>query len=101
MSRISVAEVKRIARLARIALGDGEAEAAARELEAILGYVAQLEALDASGVEPTSHVMPLATPTRTDEPFDSLSPEEALANAPAVVGTAFAVPQVVDSGAGG
>ena len=96
MSRISRAELERIARLARLRLGDAEAADATLRLEAILDYVAQLEAVDTEGVPATAHVIPLATPTRDDVPRDLLAPELAVANAPAARGSAFTVPRVLD-----
>jgi aspartyl-tRNA(Asn)/glutamyl-tRNA(Gln) amidotransferase subunit C len=96
MSRITVAEVERIADLARLELGAGEAKAMTAALEAILGYVASLEALDTTGVEPTAHALPLATPLRDDVPAPPLDPVRAVANAPERDGTAFVVPKVLD-----
>jgi aspartyl-tRNA(Asn)/glutamyl-tRNA(Gln) amidotransferase subunit C len=101
MSRISRAEVERVAHLARLRLEPAEAEAMTRQLEAILDYVAQLEAVDTEGVPATSHVIPLATPLRDDMPGALLAPEVAVANAPAPRGTAFTVPRVLDDEAEG
>ena len=101
MSRISRAEVERIAHLARLRLDAAEAEDATRRLEAILDYVAQLDAVDTRGVEGTTSVIPLATPLRDDVPAELLSPELAVANAPAARGTAFTVPRVLDDEAEG
>jgi len=101
MSRISRAELERIARLARLRLDDSEAADAMLRLEAILDYVAQLDEVDTTGVPPTAHVIPLATPTRDDVPGDLLAPELAVANAPAARGSAFTVPRVLDDEADG
>ena len=96
--KISREEVNRIATLARLSLGEAEAEAMTRQLDAILEYVAQLENLDTKGVEPTAQVGESATPMRDDEPQPSLSQEAALANAPKSAGGAFVVPKTVDVG---
>jgi aspartyl-tRNA(Asn)/glutamyl-tRNA(Gln) amidotransferase subunit C len=101
MSRISRAEVERIAHLARLRLTDVEAEAMTRQLESVLEYVALLDAVDTHGVPPTSFVIPLATPLREDAPGELLPPELAVANAPAARGTAFTVPRVLDDEAEG
>jgi aspartyl-tRNA(Asn)/glutamyl-tRNA(Gln) amidotransferase subunit C len=101
MAQLLREEVERIARLARLRLGAEEAEALAGQLDAILAYVEKLDEVDASDVEPTSHVIPFATPLREDEPRPSLDPELALRGAPARVGSAFAVPKVVDDEAEG
>jgi len=94
---ITLEDLRRLADLARLELGDGEATALAADLARILGFVRQLQELDTAGVPPTAHVMELATPLREDEPDAPLPPEEAIRNAPAHEGTAFLVPQVLDS----
>jgi aspartyl-tRNA(Asn)/glutamyl-tRNA(Gln) amidotransferase subunit C len=101
MSRISRDELERIARLARLRLDDVEAADAMLRLEAILDYVAQLDAVDTAGVPATAQMIPLATPTRDDTPGALLTPELAVANAPAARGSAFTVPRVLDDEAGG
>ncbi|MDJ0851113.1 MAG: Asp-tRNA(Asn)/Glu-tRNA(Gln) amidotransferase subunit GatC [Myxococcota bacterium] len=97
MPRISRAEVERIASLARLSLSDAEAERMASELDTILGYVETLGEVDTAGIEPTSHVIPLATPLREDRAVPPLDPEQAVANAPAHEGTAFVVPKVIEA----
>jgi aspartyl-tRNA(Asn)/glutamyl-tRNA(Gln) amidotransferase subunit C len=101
MASVSREDVRRIARLARIRVEDAEADALARELGAVLGYVELLDSLDTSGIEPTTTVVPLATPLRADEPGEPLAPEVAVMNAPAAEGSAFAVPRVLGSEAEG
>jgi aspartyl-tRNA(Asn)/glutamyl-tRNA(Gln) amidotransferase subunit C len=96
--KISREEVNRIATLARLSLGEAEAGEMTRQLDAILEYVAQLESLDTTGVEPTAHVGSDATPMREDEPRPSLSQDAALANAPKSAGGGFVVPKTVDVG---
>ena len=86
----------RIAELARLDLTAGEVELFTRQLADILQYVEQIQALDTTGVAPTSHVMhrPLE---RDDVPHDTLPRTEALANAPdaAVESGLFKVPRVM------
>jgi aspartyl-tRNA(Asn)/glutamyl-tRNA(Gln) amidotransferase subunit C len=101
MASVSRDEVQRIARLARIRVAGAEADALARDLGAVLGYVELLGSLDTTGVEPTATVLPLATPLRADEPEAPLAPEVAVANAPAADGSAFAVPRVLGDEAEG
>ena len=101
MSRITPEDVARTAALARLELDEAAPRAAARELEAILDYVAQLEAVDTDGVEPTAHVIPLQTPMRDDVASGVLAPEAAVMNAPQADGTAFGVPKVLDDEAEG
>jgi aspartyl-tRNA(Asn)/glutamyl-tRNA(Gln) amidotransferase subunit C len=90
-------EVERVVALARLAMGEEELSRMARELDAVLGYVALLERVDTRGVPPTAHVVPLATPLRADEPEPPLDPTLALANAPESEGSAFVVPKVIES----
>lgn len=96
MTRIQRSEIERIAELARLDLDGAEVERMTADIEAILGYVAKLEALDTTGIEPTTHAVPLATPLREDRAAPALDPERALANAPERDGTAFVVPKVLD-----
>ena len=96
MSRINPAEVERIADLARLELGADEVQRMTAELEAILGYVESLQALDTAGVEPTFHAVLVTTPLRDDVAAPPLDPESALANAPERSGSAFVVPKVLD-----
>jgi aspartyl-tRNA(Asn)/glutamyl-tRNA(Gln) amidotransferase subunit C len=96
MSRIGRAEVERIGHLARLRLAEDEAETLARDLDAILGYAAELAAVDASQVSKPSLGAERATPLRDDRPVLWPGLERALANAPDCEGTAFRVPQVLE-----
>jgi aspartyl-tRNA(Asn)/glutamyl-tRNA(Gln) amidotransferase subunit C len=96
MSRIAPEDAKRVAELARLRLDDAELPAMTAHLERILEYVDLLMEVDTDGIEPTAHAIPLATPTRSDEPTGEFTPEQAVANAPAADGTAFCVPKVLD-----
>ena len=108
MSRMQPAEVERIADLARLELDGDEVQRMTAELEAILGYVELLRALDTTGVEPTFHALrsdgtnrgaPLpfrATPLRDDRAAAPLDPDAAVANAPERSGSAFVVPKVLE-----
>ena len=58
----------------------------ATELDAILGYIEELKALDTTGVEPMTHAVPFACPYRADEVAGTLPVEAALQNAPAARG---------------
>jgi aspartyl-tRNA(Asn)/glutamyl-tRNA(Gln) amidotransferase subunit C len=95
MPRITREVVEHVATLARLSLSDDEAARMASELDTILEYARLLEELDTSGVEPTSHAVPLPTPMREDRPLPALDPELALGNAPERQDTAFAVPRVI------
>src|SRR5258706_259009 len=62
MPGIARDEVVRIAALARLSLDDAEIDRMQRDLASVLAYVETLAAVDTAGVEPTSHVIPLAPP---------------------------------------
>jgi aspartyl-tRNA(Asn)/glutamyl-tRNA(Gln) amidotransferase subunit C len=96
MARISRTDVARIAELARLALSDAESDRLVAELDTILGYVETLSEVSTEGVEPTAHVIPLATPLREDHAAQPMDPELAMANAPDRHGSAFVVPKVIE-----
>jgi len=88
--------VLHVAKLASLSLSDADADRLAGELAKIVGYVAQLDALDTRDVPPTTHLQIDRTPWRQDEPRPGLSHEDALAQAPRVEGDGFAVPAFVE-----
>jgi aspartyl-tRNA(Asn)/glutamyl-tRNA(Gln) amidotransferase subunit C len=93
---LSREDVLRIAELARVELTSDEVELFTRQLAGILDYVAQIQRLDTTGVEPTSHVINRPI-DRADAPVPPLSRGEALANAPDAATEAglFKVPRVM------
>ncbi len=93
---IDEAQVRHVAELARLKLTDEQVGQFTRELSAILDYVAQLNEVDTSQVEPTAHPLPLRNVVRDDRPAPSLDPAIALANAPQSEKTFFRVPKVLD-----
>jgi len=95
---LSLDEVRRVARLARLRLSPEEEQAFQGQLSAILDHVAQLGELDVSGVEPMTHALAAGEPAplRPDALGPVLPPGEALLNAPAREGTCFKVPKVIE-----
>ena len=93
---VDSATVRRIARLARIAVSDAEAERLTGELSAILDWVEQLGEVDTGGVEPMVSVIPMDMKKRADRVTDGGDPEAILKNAPAVRDHYFVVPKVVE-----
>ncbi len=89
-------KIEKIADLARLNLKPEEARKIEKELEAILGYVENLKALDTANVEPTSHVLNLENVFRKDEVKVSGVRDEVLKHAPQAEGKFFKVPKVVD-----
>lgn len=95
-SRRDDIDVHKIATLARLTLTPEEAERFRPQLARILEYVAQIDELDTTGVEPTSHVVPLSAPLRPDEVHPGLPRDEALSQGPRVAEGAFVVPKFVE-----
>lgn len=95
MSQISRDEVARLARLARLALTDQELDSFAGQLDAILGHVSQIQAVDVTDVTPTGNPLKDVNVTRPDVVEPCLTQEQALAEAPAVADGRFAVPQIL------
>ncbi len=90
------ATVRRIAKLARIRVDDAEVGVLQTELNAILGYVDQLNEVNVEGVAPLSGGAQMAMRLREDVVSDGEQAENILANAPDRVGQFFAVPKVVE-----
>ncbi|HUF86454.1 MAG TPA: Asp-tRNA(Asn)/Glu-tRNA(Gln) amidotransferase subunit GatC [Thermohalobaculum sp.] len=88
--------VRKVARLARIAVTEEELEPLAAELNAILGWIEQLGEVDVTGVEPMSSVTPMALRRRADEVSDGDRRADILANAPDAREGFFVVPRVVE-----
>lgn len=93
------ADVDRIARLARLELTEDEAVLYARQLADILEYAARIQAVDTSGVPPTSHTAGRGPALREDRPAASLDRGEVLRQAPDADAAAglFKVPRVLGS----
>lgn len=97
MAVISREEVEHVALLARLAFDPEELSRFTSQLNDILAHVARLDELDTSLVEPTATVLAdQATPLREDEPWASLSRDEALEAAPAAERGLFKVPRIVE-----
>ena len=88
--------VRRIARLARIAVADEDVPHLQGELNAILAFVEQLNEVDVEGVEPMTSVTPMVMKKRQDEVTDGGIPELIVRNAPATEDNFFLVPKVVE-----
>ncbi|MFW6050674.1 MAG: Asp-tRNA(Asn)/Glu-tRNA(Gln) amidotransferase subunit GatC [Myxococcota bacterium] len=94
--KLTLDEVRKVAHLARLAVSDQEAETMRAQLAQILDYMAELDAIDVSGVEPTYHSVSMNAPLRRDVVRPSLPREETLAAAPASEAGGFAVPKVLE-----
>ncbi|MBE7185107.1 MAG: Asp-tRNA(Asn)/Glu-tRNA(Gln) amidotransferase subunit GatC [Methylobacterium mesophilicum] len=93
---VDLQTVKRVAHLARIAVSEDDAARMTGELNAILGFVEQLDEVDVSGVEPMTSVTPMKMRERQDEVTDGEKAADIVANAPATDANFFLVPKVVE-----
>ncbi|MBI4551018.1 MAG: Asp-tRNA(Asn)/Glu-tRNA(Gln) amidotransferase subunit GatC [Candidatus Latescibacteria bacterium] len=92
---VTLADVDYVADLAHLRFSDDERARLVEQLNDILRYVEQLNELDTTHVEPTSHVLNLKNVFRDDTIESSLPHEVALANAPATSRGHFRVPKVL------
>ena len=93
---VDIDTVKRVAHLARIAVSDEEAEKMQGELNAILGFVEQLDEVDVEGVEPMTSVVETVMKKRADVVTDGDKADDIVANAPLSEDDFFLVPKVVE-----
>lgn len=93
---VDIATVKRVARLARLAVNDADAERMMGELNGILGFVEQLSEVDVDGVEPMTSVTPMVMRKRDDVVSDGNKADDIVANAPNEDRNFFLVPKVVE-----
>lgn len=89
-------DVQYVAHLARLQLSPEETESLAKDMNKILDYMATLEELDTSDIEPLEHVIELEYRLRSDKAKEPLSHEDALKNAPDADTDYFRVPRVIE-----
>ena len=90
-------QIRRIASLARIDIGQAESAEVRERLNRVLGLIDQLQAVDTAGIEPMSHALDVVQPLRVDEvtePPDRRADYQA--GAPAVEGGLYLVPKVIE-----
>ena len=88
-------EVLKIAHLARLELGETEAERFGSQLSAILDHIEKLKEIAIDGIEPTAHAMLVPTPFRKDVVVEDTTRERSLENVPDREGNFFKVPKVL------
>ncbi len=104
MNEVSVEEVRRVAELANLDLTATEEARMQRDLNAVLGHIAQLAQLDTAGVEPMAQVgeglgvvsSGKGDLLRPDAVQASLDRRAVMAEAPAMDGRFFKVPKVIE-----
>ena len=89
-------DVRKVARLSRIAVPEDRLEEMAGELNGILGWIDQLNEVDIEGVEPMTSVVETKLPMREDVVTDGNIQDQVLANAPRSEDGFFVVPKAVE-----
>jgi aspartyl-tRNA(Asn)/glutamyl-tRNA(Gln) amidotransferase subunit C len=89
-------QIRRIARLARIAIRPDESAAVAERLNRVLGLIDEMRAVDTTGIEPMSHALDVVQRLRADEVTETDRREAYQAMAPAVEEGLYLVPKVIE-----
>lgn len=89
-------DVRKIARLSRIAVPEDQLETLAEDLSGIMGWIEQLNEVDIVGVEPMTSVVAAKLPMREDVVTDGNIQDQVLANAPKSEEGFFVVPKAVE-----
>ena len=93
---VTIADVKKVARLSRIDVLEDKLEQLAGELTGIMGWIEQLNEVDVEGVAPMTSVVAAALPMREDVVTDGNIQNQILANAPKSDEGFFVVPKSVE-----
>lgn len=88
--------VQKVAKLARLKINDDRAEALAKDLSGIFKWIAQLDEVDVTGIEPMTSVSGQQAYRRPDVVNDGNKRDDILANAPEEAEGFFVVPKVVE-----
>jgi len=89
-------QIRRLARLARIAIGPEESAEVARRLNRVLALVEQMRAVDTAGIEPMSHALDMVQRLRADEATEPDLRQHYQSVAPAVEDGLYLVPKVIE-----
>ena len=93
---VSEDDVRKVARLSRIAVPDARLEALATDLSGILDWIEQLNEVDVEGVAPMTSVVDAKLPMREDVVTDGDIQDQVLANAPKAADGFFVTPKAVE-----
>ena len=93
---LTIDDVKKIARLARLAVSEQEAQTAHAQLSNIFGLIAEMQAVDTSGIEPMSHAQDVTLRLREDKITEGNQRELFQSIAPQVEAGLYLVPQVIE-----
>jgi aspartyl-tRNA(Asn)/glutamyl-tRNA(Gln) amidotransferase subunit C len=93
---LSLADVRRIAHLARIEIDEAEADDVRRKLDAIFALIDELQAVDTTGVVPMAHAQDVTLPLREDRVTEADAHVLHQGVAPAVEDGLYLVPKVIE-----
>ena len=93
---LSLDDVKRVAHLARIEITDAEADDVRSKLDGLFRMIEQMRAIDTTGIVPMSHAQDVVLPLREDRVVDQDRHEVYQRGAPAVEGSLYLVPKVIE-----
>ena len=93
---LTIDDVKKVARLARLAVTEQEAQTAHAQLSNIFGLIAEMQAVDTAGIEPMSHAQDVTQRLREDMVTESSQRELFQSIAPQVEAGLYLVPQVIE-----
>lgn len=93
---LSTADVQKVARLARLAMNNTEIEAARAQMSGIFELIAQMQAVDTTGIAPMSHAQDLSQRLREDVVSEANQRELFQSIAPQVEDGLYLVPQVIE-----
>jgi aspartyl-tRNA(Asn)/glutamyl-tRNA(Gln) amidotransferase subunit C len=89
-------DVKKVARLARLAMSDAEIQAAHAQMSSIFGLIEEMQAVNTDGIEPMAHAQDLAQRLREDRVTETSQRELFQSIAPQVEKGLYLVPQVIE-----
>ena len=93
---LTLDDVRRIARLARLDVSAAEAEKTRDQLNGILSFIEQLQSVDTSGIEPMAHAVDVAQRLRPDAVSEADRREAFQDVAPETEAGLYLVPRVVE-----
>jgi aspartyl-tRNA(Asn)/glutamyl-tRNA(Gln) amidotransferase subunit C len=93
---LTIDDVRKVARLARLAVSEQEAQTAHAQLSNIFGLIAEMQAVDTTGIAPMSHAQDVTQRLREDRVTEDNQRELFQSIAPQVEAGLYLVPQVIE-----
>jgi aspartyl-tRNA(Asn)/glutamyl-tRNA(Gln) amidotransferase subunit C len=93
---LTTQDVEKVARLARLAMSESEIETSRSQLTEIFDLIAEMQAVDTTGIEPMSHAQDVTQRLRADVVTETNRRADFQAIAPQVEAGLYLVPQVIE-----